>query len=196
MQTVEKFGNVRDVTAETRSNKMRSRIAACLYDVCTRSGLTRKKSERKIFCGINKHLTTAIDLLQVKENQGLYKRCAKGTDTRFSYANNICIKLGITSISLRSSIAKTVCEIVDKAQSNLISVSTMYDSKITGATYISLRLHGYDITVKKIGELCKIHHETLQRYIEALREYHNIIGFKEMKEKIDEDIKSGKIDKF
>ena len=172
------FAKLRENTEETRSQKMRERIGACLYYAAHKYGCGRPRKEIAKFCMIPKNINESINLISMMEKSGIDIVGARDADTRVSQANTICMRCEIRDKDKRDKICETMIYILHVAEEeHLIAISAMYDSKVTAATYISMRLHGEDISLDQVSKASDIRCDTLLKIVNEVKKHINLFSF-------------------
>ncbi len=178
--TVEYFARLREATQETRSQKLGSRIAACLYFAARDLECGRQRKEISRFCKISSKISAGIDLINMLELQGYKITAGNILDPRRSFANTIFIRCDIRNKKDREKLCDVVCYILRVTEEeHLISVSSMHDSKVAAASYIAMRLcripENMDLDV--VSKICKVHADTLLKFINEVKRNIHLFSF-------------------
>lgn len=182
------FANLREVTEETRRQKMMSRIGGCIYYACIKHGSAKTPNDIRRFCKLNCNINKAIELITTMEKSG--KKIidlSQLDDTRSSHVNGLISKLRnikpdvkeLCNEEVITRIINIAIYIFDTAEENLIRISCKYDTKVAACTYIGIRmvippssqkqLSKYLITLDDVGQASNIHANTISHYVDEIK---------------------------
>ena len=165
---VDFFSDLKKWRSETRNKKRCQYLGSCIWFVCIQEGQWRTQKDIQAFCGLSdRNLTTTIGEIIMEMNLGKIKY-AINLDSRESYCTSICLKEKIDERCI-----PMICDDV-KYISDIITehmlISSNSNSKILGSIFCGIRLHGFNINLKKICISNKINPETVINVINSISE--------------------------
>ena len=165
---VDLFAQLKKCRSETRNKKRCQYVGSCIWFVSIYEGQWRTQKDIQAFCGLSdRNLTTTIGEIIMEINLGKIK-FAVNLDSRDSYCTSICIKEKIEEkyIPLISDDVKYISNTITE---NML-ISSNSNSKILGSIFCAIRIHGFNIDLKKICIINKINPETVINVINAISE--------------------------